>query len=357
MNQRDNLISLLHRKGFEHIPVEFNLCPHLVEVYKQKEKSDLSYGNYFNFPWENVSHPKPLNGDVTRFYKYHKPEDLKDPAYSVDGDGVGHRTTPTSMHMSQMIHPLENADSVEQIDEYPLAEFDEAAAVEEAKKRVADIHTRGRAALGNMQCTVWETAWYLRGMENLMMDMMSEEPIAKALLDKVTAMSKKRAVIFAKAGVDILFVGDDIGMQSSIMMSTQLYNEWIKPCLAEVISAAKAVNPELVVFYHSCGFVEPFIDDLIEVGVDVLNPVQPECMKFEEIYEKYGDRISFHGTIGTQTTMPFGTPAEVRREVEKNLKLAGDKGGLFVAPTHLLEPEVPWENILAYVDACKNFCK
>ena len=79
-------------------------------------------------------------------------------------------------------------------------------------------------------------------------------------------------------------------------------------------------------------------------------------MNFEEIHEAYGDKISFNGTIGTQSTMPFGTPADVRREVEKNLKIAGDKGGLFVSPTHLLEPEVPWENILAYVDACRHFC-
>jgi uroporphyrinogen decarboxylase len=78
-------------------------------------------------------------------------------------------------------------------------------------------------------------------------------------------------------------------------------------------------------------------------------------MDFHEIHEMYGDKLSFHGTIGTQTTMPFGSPEDVRKEVFRNLELAGDKGGLFVAPTHLLEPEVPWENIIAYVEACKEF--
>lgn len=355
MTQRENLISLLSRKGYENMPVEFNLCPHLDEVFHEREKTGLSYSEYFNFPWVQLDQPTPIDGDITRFHKYHKPSDLSDPNFSLDCHGIGHRKTPTSMHMTQMLHPLENADSPEQALEYPLDCFDEASSTEEILKQVSDIHKSGRAALGNMQCTVWETAWYLRGMENLMMDMMSDDPFATAILDKVMAMSKSRAEIFAKAGADILFLGDDIGMQKTIMMSQTLYNEWLKPRLAEIIRSAKAINPKLLVFYHSCGFVEPFIDTLIDVGVDVLNPVQPECMAFEDIHERYGDRISFHGTIGTQTTMPFGTPQEVRREVEKNLRLAGDKGGLFVAPTHLLEPEVPWENVLAYVDACKRF--
>ncbi len=97
------------------------------------------------------------------------------------------------------------------------------------------------------------------------------------------------------------------------------------------------------------------IPQLIEAGVDVLNSIQSECMDFGEIYQKYGDKISFHGTIGTQTVMPKGTPEEVKEDVWKNLDIAGEKGGLFVAPTHMLEPEVPFENILAYVEACRTY--
>ena len=97
------------------------------------------------------------------------------------------------------------------------------------------------------------------------------------------------------------------------------------------------------------------IDSLIDAGVEILNPVQPECMEFSAINKHYGDRLSFNGTLGTQTTMPFGTPEEVRSVVFKNLEIAGPTGGLFCCPTHLLEPEVPWENVEAYVSACKEF--
>jgi uroporphyrinogen decarboxylase len=189
----------------------------------------------------------------------------------------------------------------------------------------------------------------------LMIDMSMEDEMATFILDKITEHACQRASAFAAAGADIIGMGDDIGMQSTIMMSKNMYDEWLKPRLAKVISAAKAQNPNVLIQYHTCGFVEPLIDSLIDAGIDILNPVQPECMEFSEIHKKYGDRLSFNGTIGTQTTMPFGTPEEVKKVVFKNLEIAGSTGGLFCCPTHLLEPEVPWENIEAYVAACKEF--
>mgnify|MGYP005892884159 CR=1 FL=1 len=117
----------------------------------------------------------------------------------------------------------------------------------------------------------------------------------------------------------------------------------------------KAERPDMVITYHSCGYVTPFITDLMEAGVEVLNPVQPECMDFAEIHAEYGKKLSFWGTVGTQSTMPFGTPDEVKAVVRRNLEIAGEAGGLLCTPTHLLEPEVPWENIEAYVVACREF--
>lgn len=352
---RENLLRLLHRQGYDAVPYEFALCPHLVDVYKEKEKSSLPYDRYFGMPWKRLPDLVPDMDDRNRFLPYHAANQL-DPAFEIDEWGVGHRATPTSMHMTQMFCPLRNADSEEEILSYPLPEYSHAGNPNlhaQAEQMKAD----GIACVGNMQCTIWETSWYIRGMENLMMDMMSDDPMAEILLDRVTEMSVRRAQLYTEAGADILFLGDDIGMQQSIMMSQDLYCTWLKPRLKRVIDAAKAINPEILVFYHSCGYIEPFIPHLIEAGIDVLNPVQPECMDVEKILKEYGDRLSFHGTIGTQSVMPFGTPEEVRANVKRNLDLAGDKGGLFVAPSHLLEPEVPWENIKAYVEACRNYTR
>jgi uroporphyrinogen decarboxylase len=185
-----------------------------------------------------------------------------------------------------------------------------------------------------------------------MVDMAEGDEKAAFLLDTVTDLSAARAAAFARAGVDALALGADIGMQHAPMMGLALHREGLKPRLARVIAAAREVKPDILVHYHSCGFAAPFIEDLVEAGIDILNPVQPECMSFAEIYAKYGDRLSFNGTLGTQSTMPFGTPEDVRRVVRENLDIAGERGGLFVCPTHMVEPEVPWENIEAYIGAC-----
>ena len=258
--------------------------------------------------------------------------------------------------MTYMRHPLEDMETLEEIQNYPYPDFAHADGSHQAEQ-VRRIKERDLIAIGDMQMTIWECAWYMRSMEELFCDMMEENEIAEFLFDKVTELSLIRAKAYVNAGVDVLFLGDDIGMQHTIMMSEELYCTWIKPRLKYIIDEVKKINPDLIVFYHSCGFIEPMIPHLIEAGVDVLNPIQSECMDFEEIFRKYGDRISFHGTIGTQTVMPHGTPEEVKQAVWRNLDIAGEKGGLFVAPTHMLEPEVPLENILAYVEACRTYRK
>jgi len=355
LTPRENVLRLLRREGFESIPCDFNLCPSLWEDYRRIEKSPLDVSEFFGFPWRGAPGIQPTDTDNTRFHKYHLDNGVVlDESVSIDEWGVGHRKTPTSMHMTQMLYPLDGAETIEDITSYPMPVYEDGPNAH-IKDAVAQIQARGLAAMGNTHCTIWEKAWYMRGMENLMADMLTDEDMATALFDMVEERAVKMAQIYAEAGVDILFLGDDIGMQHTIMMSDEVYCKWLKPRLKNVIDAARAIKPDLLVMYHSCGFVEPFIEHLIEVGVDVLNPVQPECMDFAEIHAKYGDRLSFHGTIGTQSTMPFGTAEEVAAAVQRNLDIAGAKGGLFPAPTHLLEPEVPWENIRAYAETCKSY--
>lgn len=288
--------------------------------------------------------------------RYYKGKDFRE-GTRIDGWGVAHEPGSTAaFHMTLMHHPMEDFDSAEQIMAYPLPVYDPSG-LDSQRKQVRLLHEADRAAMGGMQCTIWETAWYMRGMENLMCDMKSEDPMAEALLDRVADLAVLRASSYAKAGADAIFLGDDIGTQSTLMMSEGMYAEWLKPRLKRVIDAARDINPEIIVFYHSCGHVTEFIPHLIKAGIDVLNPVQPECMDFRELHGRYGDRLSFHGTIGTQSVMPFGTPEEVRRTVFDNLDAAGEKGGLYVCPTHLLEPEVPVENVIAYINACAEYRK
>jgi len=188
-----------------------------------------------------------------------------------------------------------------------------------------------------------------------MIDMMMEDDKASALLDKITDFAVSKAIAYTRAGVDILSLGDDIGTQKSIMLDVDLWEKWLKPRIVKVIDAAREVNPEVLIFYHSCGYILPFIDQLIEMGVDILNPVQPECMSFDDVHDKFGDNLSFWGTMGTQELLPFGTAEEVLQTTLSRLEKCGDNGGLVIGPTHLVEPEVPWENLTAIMEGVELF--
>lgn len=352
MTKRENLLAMLRREPYEEVPVDFNLCPDLLEIFKKKTGGHTNYAEYFGMPWRGVGDIR-LEYDPEIYRKFY-PGGLKDGPY-IDIWGVAHEPgSEAARHMTYMRNPMKEMEDLEEIMEFPFPDFSKGDASHQ-KRRVEELHARGLAADGSMQCTIWETAWYIRGMENLMVDMSCEPEIATYILDKVTEQAIIRATSFARAGVDIIYLGDDIGMQNGPLMSPAMYQTWIKPRLKKVIDAIRNINPEIIIFYHSCGTVTEFIPDLIECGIDVLNPIQSECMDFQDIYNQYGGKISFHGTIGTQTTMPFGTPKEVKETVWRNLDIATEHGGLFVAPTHLLEPEVPWENIEAYVQACREY--
>ena len=122
-----------------------------------------------------------------------------------------------------------------------------------------------------------------------MIDMMTESESATILLDKITDFACAKARAYASAGIDILSLGDDIGTQNSLMLDVGLWEKWLQPRLEKVIRAAKQIKPDILIFYHSCGHIIPFIDKLIESGVEILNPIQPECMEFNEVYDSFGE--------------------------------------------------------------------
>lgn len=352
MTRRENFLSMIRRQGYEWMDPYFGMCPSLYEQFEAKVGKGVRPDEYFEFAWRFVEDIRLKDHDVEKYRGYFNPP-LSQDSY-IDTWGVGHEHSPYSMHMTYMRNPLKNMETLEEMQAYPFPDYG-AGDASHQKAQVEEIKGRDLIAVADMACTIWETAWYLRGMEELFCDMMEENEMAEYLFDKVLELEKIRAKAFLEAGVDILYFGDDIGMQHTVMMSEELYCRWIKPRLKELIDFARALNPKILIFYHSCGFVEPFIPHLIDAGIDVLNPIQSECMDFAQIHAKYGDKLSFSGTIGTQTTMPHGTPQEVKEEVWKNLDIAGEKGGLMVVPTHLLEPEVPLENVFAYVEACREY--
>ena len=349
-SQREDLLRSLRRDGFEKVHTDFVFCNSQVEDFKNRFGHD-DFESWFGLSHRRFELPVKLNYSVgsALFPREHLPDSTVFDEY-----GIGHsKGSAAAFHMTRMHHPLKGADLNEILD-YPYPEVDHAG-IPEFTRRVAELRNAGLASFGFMQMTVWEASWYLRSMEELFMDMMTEKEEAAALLDKITDFACDKARTYAQAGTDILSLGDDIGTQTSIMLDVGMWEKWLQPRLIRVIEAAREVKPDILIFYHSCGYILPFIDRLIESGVEILNPIQPECMSFEEVYRQYGDRLSFWGTLGTQQLLPYGTAVEVFRQTTANLSLCGDRGGLVIGPTHMVEPEVPWENLVAITEAVREF--
>jgi len=347
---REDLIRCLRRQGFEKVHVDFVFCESQIKEFK-KRFGHSDYESHFGLTHRKLEIPVKKNyTDGRKLF----PREIVPESTVFDEYGIGHsKGSAAAFHMTRMHHPLRGANPREIMD-YPYPTVDHLK-FGDFKHEIAYLRERGLASLGFMQMTVWEAAWYLRSMEELMVDMMMESESAALLLDKITDFACAKARAYASAGTDILSIGDDIGAQTSIMLDVELWEKWLQPRLIKVIRTAKEIKPDILIFYHSCGYILPFIDKLIESGVEILNPIQPECMAFDEVHDRFGDRLSFWGTLGTQQLLPYCTAQEVFSQTMDNLSRCGTKGGIVIGPTHMVEPEVPWENLVAITDAIEAY--
>jgi len=274
------------------------------------------------------------------------------------GDGHVDRLPPAgstgkAWHLTEMLHPLAQIDSVEDLDSLPWHHVDVEAATQELRPQVQELHEKGFVVVLPLECTVFENVWYRRSMELFFSDLADGNPVSERLLTIFEDRSTRIGTAGALAGVDLVRLGDDVGTQRGMLMSVGQWREVLKPRLARVARAIRnaADGRRIYLQYHSDGDIRPILGDLVEIGIDILNPVQPECMPLEEVVPEWKDRLAFSGMIGTQTTMPFGTPQDVVAAVERCRSHADQGARMLIAPTHVLEPDVPWENILALVDA------
>jgi len=184
---------------------------------------------------------------------------------------------------------------------------------------------------------------------------MINKDFAHELLDKLYDFQLVTGKTLAKTGVDIIWIGDDFGTQESLIISPELWREFFKPRYAGLISAFKEIKPDVRIAYHSDGNIEPLLSEYIEIGVDIQNAVQPKAMDTANLKRKYGDRLSFWGTVDIQEVMPFGTPEDVEEEVRTRIQTIGPDGGLIIGPSHNIQPDVPLENTLAFYRAVEKY--
>ena len=284
------------------------------------------------------------------YSRYWDGEDLPE-GTTINGNGVA-QAPAHFYHFWGYISPLRNATSLHEIEDYPLYDlstFDDSHLAD----RVEAAHEAGRIAVGGVG-HMYETAWQIRGYEQFLIDLMDRPAWAECLLERLARNNRVKCVAFAKAGADVLHCGDDVANQKTLMFSPDLWRRLFHSRWARIWREVKAISPATRIWYHSDGNVEAAAPDLVEAGLDILNPLQPECLDIDAIHRRFGRRLSLDGCSGTQSTMPWGTPDDVRARVKHCIERYGQEGGLMLAPTHVLEPEVPLENIDAFAEACRE---
>ncbi len=309
-------------------------------------------GDYFDLDIRYAEFDPPNNQNTFRRYLNGLPDDIH----------VGSPAQLRTYHEwryhpeRQTARPLSSIRSLKELVRYVFPDLSNPARHAGLSKKVQRLHAQGFAVAGappHLGGELFEAAWRLRGFENFMIDLVYRAEMADYLLDQLTSMLIENALILARAGVDILLLDDDVAMPTGLMIGPSTWRQHFKNRLARVIHIAREESPELLIFYHCDGDFAQLIPDLVDIGVNVINPIQPDCMDGADIKREFGDRLAMWGTVGSACLWDWGTPDQIRFEVRRCIETLGPQG-LLLAPAYDID-FAPFENIVAFIEAVEEF--
>jgi uroporphyrinogen decarboxylase len=308
--------------------------------------------DYFDLEVRYAEFDPPDNQDTFRQYLETLPHDIH------VGSPAQLRTYHEWQYHPQRgtARPLSGVRSVKDLVKYVLPDLSNPARHAGLTKKVQQYHAQGFAVAGappHLGGELFEAAWRLRGFENFMIDLEYRSEIADYLLDQLTAMLIENALILARAGVDILLLDDDVAMPTGLMIGPATWRRHFKDRLARVINTAREESPDLLIFYHCDGDFSRLIPDLVDIGVNVINPIQPDCMDGTAIKREFGDRLAIWGAVGSARLWDWGSPDQIRSEVKRCIETLGPQG-LLLAPAYDID-FTPFENIAAFIEAVTDY--
>jgi uroporphyrinogen decarboxylase len=252
---------------------------------------------------------------------------------------------------SRLYHPLADVNTVEELERFPFPDVTAPECHEHLDEAVGAAKRAGFGVVGQMSQTILETAYEMRGMERLFVDFHERPDYVKALFGSIAERRRFQARRFAEAGVDVLRIGDDIATQRALLVGPQTYRRWIKPFHADVVAAARRVNPQIPVLYHSDGALTALLPDLIEAGVTAINPVQPEAMSAREVKRAFGDRLTLWGCCGSQSVYAFGSEDDVVENVRALMRDVAPGGGFVLQFYNMLLTDRVMKNLRSFFRA------
>jgi uroporphyrinogen decarboxylase len=270
-----------------------------------------------------------------------------------------------SFYYEMVKHPLAGA-TLKDIEEYSWPDPSDPERIEGLRDKVLNLQKdTDKAIMAKFSNSIWEQSWWLYGLQDWFEKLVTEPEIPCAIMEKVCQVAMGTMAAGLEAAGDLVDIvrlsGEDLGTQKAPMISPRMFAKYVQPYFARLWSLAKAKLREkqspAKLALHSCGNVRPFILTWIEMGLDILDPIQPKAqgMEPEGLKKDFGDRLVFHGGIDIQEVLPFGSPEDVMREVRRYIQALGPGGGYIVAPAHNVQSDVPPENLVAIRDAIGEY--
>lgn len=273
--------------------------------------------------------------------------------------GVRHKPTQSgkATYWETEYYPLAGAESVDEIaaHPWPSADWYDYAGL---RDEIASLKVKGNYYIMTHTYSIFEYSWYMRGMDNFLMDLALRPELAHAIMERVTDFHVRRftRILQAAGGdIDMVFGGDDLGTQQTLMISVEMWFKHIRQYQMKFIKAMHEFGVKIM--FHSDGAIMEAVHGLIDMGVDVLQALQFDATGMDPVLlkKKYGGRLCFEGGVSVQKTLPFGTPDAVRREVIERIDVLGRNGGYIIGPAHAIQAGTPPENIVALFDTAKAY--
>ena len=262
--------------------------------------------------------------------------------------GVKIKVDNSTYSWNYLYHPLEESLSLKDL---KIPDLQITSRFKKVKEDIKDYKNDYMIYTGIS--TLFRRGWLLCGFAKFLELLILDRNFIERLLDKLFEFTVQEINMYTDLGVDIIQFLGDLGSEESLFLSPDIWRKIFKPRMRELIRNVK--NPNVFYFLHSDGNIKEIIPDLIDIGINILNPIQPECMDPAEIKKIFGSKLTLHGTMSMQKTFVFGNPQEIVNEVDLRIKTCGNNGGLILAPANVLTNDVPIENIIAFYNYVKNF--
>jgi uroporphyrinogen decarboxylase len=380
---RERVLTALRHEEPDRVPVDFLATPEIWQRLVEKIRPDVErvgHSEYFDPAWEAILRHFDVDCRVLSYDQFFDPpESVLREGAKVEWWEALSRSTPNRMwrqrlpsddyydlwaHHIRLVEnqsgkyeefatwPLSSATSVEDLKKHPWPEPDwwDFSPLPDIIKQLdshEEFHIRFRIG------SIFEIAWQLRGMQEFLMDLPLQPEIPIYLMERLTDIyveNTRRVLDLISDRLDMVYFYDDVATQNSLMISQQMWRDYVRPCHMRIIEVARSYN--MPIMYHCDGALYPLLPEIVEMGVDLLNPVQADAkgMDPQRLKDEFGDRLCFHGGIDIIKTLPRGTVEDVKTEVAERIRVLGENGGYVMASSHHIQSDTPLDNVFAMYD-------